>query len=137
MKKNGHINGYQPEKIVGTQKPPTGVSGLPSHGLKFDHDKVPMNLLSTIWLAEVSRVLKFGCEKYGAHNWRNGIGQSRLMAAAMRHITSYNDGEDNDHETGLSHLAHASCCMMFAFELAKTMPHTDDRYKIRKECNEP
>ena len=42
---------------------------------------------------------------------------------------SENDGEDKDPESGLSHLAHAACCIMFLLEFEKTHPELDDRYK--------
>ena len=97
--------------------------------MKFDSDKLPVNLLSTEALLQITAVLKFGAEKYCAHNWRDGFVWSRPLAAAMRHIMAYNDGEDRDSESGLSHLAHAACCIMFLLEFEKTHPHLDDRYK--------
>lgn len=101
-----------------------------SGGTKHDAEKIRLDLLSTQWLSGVGKVLTFGAKKYAAHNWRQGIEMSRLMGAALRHITAYNGGEDNDPETGLSHLWHASCCLMFASELRETHPELDDRYAI-------
>lgn len=98
-------------------------------GVKFDADKPRMDLFSTIWLNGVARVLAFGAKKYAADNWRKGMARRRLIGASLRHITAYNAGEDNDQETGLSHLDHASCCLMFARELHETKPDTDDRFK--------
>jgi hypothetical protein len=97
--------------------------------LKFDSDKLPLNLLSTEAMNQTAAVLAFGAEKYAAHNWRAGFAWSRPLAAAMRHITAFNDGEDCDPESGLSHLAHAACCIMFLLEFEKTHQHLDDRYK--------
>lgn len=97
--------------------------------MKFDTDKLPVNLLSTEALLQTAAVLKFGADKYHAHNWRDGFAWSRPLAAAMRHIMAYNDGEDKDPESGLSHLAHAACCIMFLLEFEKTHPELDDRYK--------
>lgn len=98
-------------------------------GTKFDDGKTPLNLLSSKWLLGVGEVLKFGAKKYEAHNWRRGIASSRLIDAASRHLLAFNDGEDNDPETGLSHLLHASCCLMFLYELSQTKPELDDRYR--------
>jgi hypothetical protein len=98
--------------------------------LKFDDDKLPVNLLSSEALLQTAAVLKFGANKYHAHNWRDGFVWSRPLAAAMRHIMAYNDGEDKDPESGLSHLAHAACCIMFLLEFEKTHPELDDRYKV-------
>ena len=97
--------------------------------LKFDVDKLPLHLLSTEAMNQTAAVLKFGAQKYAEHNWRKGFAWSRPLAAAMRHITAFNDGEDCDPESGLSHLAHAACCIMFLLEFEKTHPHLDDRYK--------
>lgn len=97
--------------------------------LKFDTDKLPLHLLSTEAMNQTAAVLKFGAEKYAEHNWRKGFAWSRPLAAAMRHITAFNAGEDKDPESGLSHLAHAACCIMFLLEFEKTHPSLDDRYK--------
>ena len=105
----------------------SGSSG--GSAMKFDGDKLPVNLLSTEALLQTAAVLKFGADKYHAHNWRDGFAWSRPLAAAMRHIMAYNDGEDKDPESGLSHLAHAACCIMFLLEFEKTHPNLDDRYK--------
>lgn len=97
--------------------------------MKFDDDKLPVNLLSSEALFQTAAVLKFGADKYHEHNWRDGFAWSRPLAAAMRHIMAFNDGEDKDPESGLSHLAHAACCIMFLLEFEKTHPDLDDRYK--------
>jgi len=98
--------------------------------LKFDQDKLPLNLLSSEAMNQTAAVLKFGAQKYAEHNWRKGFSWSRPLAAAMRHLAAFNDGEDKDPESGLSHLAHAACCIMFLLEFEKTHPELDDRYKV-------
>jgi len=105
---------------------PTTLTGT---ALKFDQDKLPLHLLSTEAMNQTAAVLQFGAEKYAAHNWRKGFTWSRPLAAAMRHITAFNAGEDKDPESGLSHLAHAACCIMFLLEFEKTHKELDDRYK--------
>jgi len=98
-------------------------------GLKYDSNKPPMDLISRTFLVDLAKVLGFGATKYKRNNWREGIEQSRLIAAALRHITAYNEGEDTDPESGLSHIAHAACCLMFLSELSQTRPDLDDRWK--------
>lgn len=98
-------------------------------GLKFDDGKAPLDLLSPKAMTEVAKVMAFGAKKYDKHNWRNGLAWSRLVGAALRHIEAFNDGQDKDPETGLSHIAHASCCLMFLLEYEQTHPELDDRYK--------
>lgn len=98
-------------------------------GAKYDTGKPRMDLLSPIALNEIAKVLTFGAKKYDAHNWRKGIIFSRLLGACLRHVFSYLGGESKDPESGLSHLAHASCCLMFLLEFEVTRPDLDDRYK--------
>lgn len=101
-------------------------------GTKHDKEKVQLDLLSSAWIMGVGDVLTFGAKKYAAHNWRKGIKLSRLLGACLRHIFAFLKGEDKDPETGISHLYHASCCLMFASELHETMPDiVDDRYKVK------
>lgn len=97
--------------------------------MKFDQDKLPLHLLSTEAMNQTAAVLAFGAQKYAEHNWRKGFAWSRPLSAAMRHITAFNAGEDKDPESGLSHLAHAACCIMFLLEFEKTHQHLDDRFK--------
>lgn len=97
--------------------------------IKHDGNKIPLHLLSTEAMNQTAAVLAFGAEKYAEHNWRNGFAWSRPLSAALRHITAFNAGEDRDPESGLSHLAHAACCIMFLLEFEKTHQHLDDRYK--------
>lgn len=101
-----------------------------NHAIKHDSSKPEMDLLSSKWLFGVAQVLTFGKKKYAAHNWRLGIESSRLLSALQRHLLAWNDGEDLDPETGLSHLYHASCCLMFLSELMITRPDLDTRYKL-------
>jgi len=96
-------------------------------GQKHDDGKPRMDLLDRHALEEIARVLGFGAQKYAAHNWRRGISYSRLTAAALRHLHAFNDGEDIDTESGLSHLAHLGCCVMFLLNMQKTRPDLDDR----------
>lgn len=106
--------------------------GLPKEqptGSKFDGDKPRMDLLDSDFLEEVASVLTFGAKKYAAHNWRGGIAYSRLIAAAYRHLGAINRGEDIDPESGLPHVAHLGCCVMFLSSMMRVKPELDDRYK--------
>lgn len=100
-----------------------------SEAIKFDSDKPKVELLSSIALVEISKVLTFGAQKYESHNWRKGMHWSRPLGAALRHLLAYIGGEDRDPESGLSHLAHAGCCIMFLLEYEQTHKKLDDRYK--------
>jgi len=109
---------------------PDFVQVMHKEGVKDDSEKNRLDLLSSRWIEGVGHVLTFGAKKYEAHNWRKGIKFSRLLGACFRHLFAFLRGEDKDPETGLSHLLHASCCLMFLFELSETKPELDDRYKV-------
>lgn len=104
--------------------------GTPT-GVKHDQNKPDMSLLSTNALVKIAEVMTFGKKKYAVHNWRGGFHWSRPLAAAARHLYAYIGGEDKDPETGLSHLAHACCCLMFVLEFEETHIDLDDRYKTK------
>lgn len=97
---------------------------------KYDSDKVRLELLSPIALMEIGKVLTQGAKKYEDHNWRKGFKWSRLLGAALRHLMAFIGGQDKDPETGLSHLAHLGCCVLFLLEHEVTHKELDDRYKI-------
>lgn len=112
------------EALVGT--PGTNASGY-TGGVKNDADKPDMSLLPRGPLEREAQVLMHGARKYGRNNWRDGFDHTRLIAAALRHIVAYSDGEDMDPETGLCHLDHAACMIHFLSELRLTHPELDDR----------
>lgn len=98
-------------------------------GIKHDAGKPPMSLLDRHALEAIAAVLGFGAQKYAAHNWRGGLAYSRLLDAALRHLYAFADGEDNDPESGLSHVAHAGCCIVFLLGMIEHMPELDDRWR--------
>lgn len=103
-----------------------------STGKKHDGGKPSMALLSPAALIEVAKVLDFGAKKYDAWNWKGGFKWGRLASAVLRHIFAWLSGEDKDPETGLSHLAHAMCGLMFLVDFEVNKIGEDDRYKNGK-----
>lgn len=104
-----------------------------SEGTKHDNGKPPMNLLGRKFKRAVADVLAHGAEKYGEYNWAQGMKWSRIAAACERHLDAWIDGEDLDTEFGLSHLAHAACCLMFLIEYQERGLGEDDRHKWQKQ----
>lgn len=85
-------------------------------GRKDDQDKVRFDLVPPRPFLELAKVITLGAKKYSEWNWRK-IGQERYVAALYRHIIAWQMGEDRDPETGLEHLAHAMCNLVFLMEL--------------------
>lgn len=92
-----------------------------SSGVKYDSEKPRVDLLidgCPLAIEAISQVLTFGAKKYSDHNWQKVEGgEQRYKAAMMRHVLASAKGEKVDSETGLSHLAHAACCVLFMLEL--------------------
>ena len=91
-------------------------------GTKHDTGKIRFSLLPWSAVKEIVQVLEFGAKKYSEGNWRYVENpQTRYYDAAMRHLLAWFEGEKNDEETGLNHLAHAGCDILFLlwFDLTK------------------
>lgn len=101
----------------------------PTEGVKFDNDKPRTDLLPFDALEDISKVLAYGANKYAPRNWEKGMAWGRLLGAALRHGFRWGMGEDNDPESGLSHLSHMGCCVLMLSALVKRKVGTDDRFK--------
>lgn len=89
-----------------------------TEGKKFDAGKARYDLMPFDALDEVADVLGHGADKYGEDNWRHvPNARRRYVAAALRHISSYQQGYELDYETDLHALAHAVCSLLFVISL--------------------
>lgn len=101
-------------------------------GVKHDTEKASRpELLPLEALTEVSKVLAFGAKKYADNNWRGGFKFTRVLGATFRHLFAWATGENKDPETGLSHLAHAACNVLFLLTFELTGTGEDDRWKAK------
>lgn len=87
-------------------------------GRKYDQGKLRWDLFPFEEAQDIVKVLMYGADKYGEDpdqpNWKKMVdGKRRYFAAAMRHMVAWKSGEENDPETGISHLAHAATNLMF------------------------
>jgi hypothetical protein len=86
-------------------------------GRKFDNEKPRYGLLKPASLEEMVKVLTYGAKKYSVDNWKLVPDlENRYFDAAQRHIWAFRRGETHDPESGLHHLAHAMCSLMFILE---------------------
>jgi hypothetical protein len=92
-----------------------------SEAVKGDKGKAPLSWVPRIAVEQEALAFKFGAVKYGKGNYQKGMEWSRLLDAALRHIYAFSDGENNDSESNLSHLAHARS------NLAMLMVHVDKK----------
>jgi len=86
-------------------------------GRKFDGGKLEYGLLPPYALKATVDVLTFGAQKYERDNWKKvPDSKRRYFDALQRHVWAWKEGEVLDPETGMHHLAHAMCCLMFLYE---------------------
>jgi len=95
--------------------------------LRFDRDKIRLDLVSPTATKELAKVLTFGANKYAPHNWTKGMKWSRVLGSLKRHLNAIESGEDYDKETGCLHSAHVMCNAMFLTDYYKIFPQGDDR----------
>ena len=100
---------------------PKGVAG---------NKKAPLHLIPPTAMEKTAWAHKLGADKYGPYNWRNTrVCATIYIAAMMRHLNAWRDGEDLDPESGITHLAHvvASCNILMDAAACNTLE--DDRYR--------
>jgi hypothetical protein len=97
--------------------------------VKFDAGKAPHHLIAPEMQTALASVLAYGQQKYGARNWEQsgGMAWSRCFSACLRHLWSWWSKSGPDDETGMSHLWHAACCIMFLIAYEARQIGEDDR----------
>lgn len=101
---------------------------LSKGGVKYDQGKTRLDLFPPDALFAISEVLTFGANKYKDRNWEAGMNWSRPFGALMRHMWAWWKGEGHDPETGMSHLWHAGCCIIFLIAYEMRGIGADDRH---------
>lgn len=96
-------------------------------GTKHDDGKPDLAILPKAFLDQTAEVMMFGAAKYGRSNYKKGLEVTRTLSAALRHIYAYLDKEDNDQESGLSHLGHAAASLAMTMENIKLGTAKDNR----------
>ena len=84
---------------------------------KADNGKLRLDLVSPKIIEEIGKVRTFGAQKYGDNDGWKKVGVQRYEAALLRHLNEYRKGNYIDEESGLSHLAHIACNLMFIMDL--------------------
>ena len=114
--------------LIFTKSDPSKVTTI---AVRDDSGKTNWSLMPFEALEEINKVLEFGATKYAANNWQEGTGfkYSRVLNSLLRHVFAFMRGEDKDPESGLSHMAHAGCNVLFILYYLKNKARyaNDDR----------
>lgn len=95
--------------------------------------KPDVSVVPPIALLHVATAMMNGAEKYGPYNWREKDVSARVyVAAAMRHLLSYLDGEDFSADTiktgaPVHHLAHVMACCAIVLDAEAVGALNDNR----------
>ena len=90
--------------------------------------KPPLHLIPPAAEILEAIVMGLGARKYGEYNWRTSkIRATVYIAAAKRHLAQWLDGQADDPESGVSHLAHARACLGVLLDAIATGNMIDDR----------
>mgnify|MGYP003472555822 CR=1 FL=1 len=112
----------------------TGLKTLmTTEAVKADIGKLDWSLVPFEALEGMVEVLEFGAKKYSAWNWTTGGGfmWTRLVASTLRHLFAFARGEDLDPESGLSHISHGQCNLLFlAYYIRNKNTVKDNRRKV-------
>ena len=107
-------------------------------GAKHDQGKLLFGCF-TQGLAPVIKgvvaVLTYGAQKYARDSWKSvPNARQRYYDAFERHINSMNIGETRDFESGLPHIFHAICNLMFVawFDLKDSEFHSENVYDFNR-----
>jgi hypothetical protein len=109
--------GLERQRTLEAQAPPKADGG----GLRYNADKVRLELIPPDWFWALGQVLTRGAIKYDTRNWERGMPWSTMIGCSLRHIVKFMCGERYDPETGCHHLAHAAwnCLALMTYDIRK------------------
>lgn len=89
------------------------------------------DLIAPEMLFRLSKWLQKGAEKYAPRNWELGIPISRCVDSAMRHLTQYLDGQNDE-----DHISACLCNLMFITYYEEHLPEMQDlpTWKVVKDA---
>jgi uncharacterized DUF497 family protein len=96
-------------------------------GLRHNKGKPKWSLVPQSALLPMVEVLEFGAKKYQPNQWKKGLSITEVCESLKRHLDAFMESEDNDSESGLSHIGHIQCNAMFLAWLMKNKKEYDDR----------
>ena len=113
-------------KVIGLRNASSEVGVNPKD--RIGASKVDLTLIPPQALIACALGLMDGATKYGPYNWRVEPIQTRTyLAAAMRHILSYLDGEQTATDSDIHHLGHVMSCCAIVIDAEVHGKLTDDR----------
>ena len=111
------------------------MTDLPDGNPKSKHGvlKPSLSLIPLVALEAAAGAHQLGANKYGPWNWRqHPVAASVYVNAIMRHIKAWDEVEDIDSESGVSHLGHIMACCGILLDAQANGQLIDDRPKVNR-----
>lgn len=99
-----------------------------SSASKNDSEKPDLSLNPYVAIEAMARAFMVGERKYGRYNYTKGHKASQLVAAALRHLNAWNEGEECDPTDGQSHLGSVMACCAMILQQQKLGTLQDNRF---------
>ena len=116
-------------EVISAQKTGDFTGKIDGGGVKqvMKEPKTMVDLIDPQFIEGIGEVLKFGAKKYAKNNWMRGMSWSTALGGVLRHVLAFLRGEEFDLETGLPHLHHAACGLMFVCYFAHGPKNAEHR----------
>lgn len=104
-------------------------------GKKFDTGKPDLSLIPYVALVEEANALMVGEKKYGRYNYCLGLKASQEVAAVMRHLAQWFNGEERCQVDGQHHLGSAKAGISMILRQMELGTLEDDRFKKEEKSD--
>jgi hypothetical protein len=106
----------------------------PKHIQALKDGKAPLEYLVTTMFELDAAVHKHGADKYGKLNWRiDKITATTYVAAMLRHLKAWIEGQDMDPESLKPHLTHLRACCAVVLDAQMHGTLIDDRLRMESK----
>lgn len=124
---NDSTGGYHATVLASSLLPMPEVEEKKS--LRLNSGKIQTREVDPSFIMGIAEVLTKSREKYDAYNWTLPTKLSTPYESAMRHLMLFQQGEDLDKDTGMSHLLHIATNIMFMhYHITNHPDECDDRF---------
>ena len=98
-------------------------------GARANWNKTRLDLIPLHLLDNCADVFEYGINKYAEWNWAKGMAWNIPYQCLLRHLSAWYRGEDNDPESGKSHLGHAMANLIMLEHYSQSYKEGDNRPK--------
>jgi hypothetical protein len=99
--------------------------------LRYNSDKPQLSQIDPLFLIGLSDLMTISAKKYSKWNYAKGQNLTTVCDSMSRHLLSFLNGENDDKESGKSHLLHIAANCIIAYSTTERHlekhPELDDR----------